>query len=192
MMLSALKQVSRPVGELVPLDRVKAHLRVDGPDEDGLIGGYLLAAVGLAENHTRRCFLPRPMLLSLFGHLPATGIDLPTAPVQAVDSVVFEAVDGEETVIPAASYRSILDGDMALVLPVSRWEWPGSSRAGRVKVAFTAGYASADDVPGDIIAAVLLLVGHLYANREGVIVGTIASELPLGVSALLAPHVFKG
>ena len=190
-MLSTLTQVSRPVGELVPLDRVKAHLRVDGTDEDALIGGYLLAAVGLAENHTRRCFLPRPMLLSLFWR-PASGIDLPTAPVQSVDSIVYETADGEETVMAPASYRSILDGDMALILPVSRWDWPEASRAGRVKVAFTAGYPTAEDVPGDIIAAVLLLVGHLYANREGVIVGTIASDLPLGVSALLAPHVFKG
>lgn len=40
--------------------------------------------------------------------------------------------------------------------------------------------------PADILQAVRLLVGHYYANREAVVVGQ-ASELPLGVKALLAP-----
>ena len=38
-----------------------------------------------------------------------------------------------------------------------------------------------------IVAAVLLQVGHLYANREAVTPGS-ASELPLGVKHLLQPH----
>lgn len=41
--------------------------------------------------------------------------------------------------------------------------------------------------PG-IWAAMLLLIGHWYANREAVNVGNITSELPLGVEALLLRH----
>ncbi len=41
--------------------------------------------------------------------------------------------------------------------------------------------------PG-IWAAMLLLIGHWYANREAVNVGNITSELPLGVEALLFRH----
>ncbi|MFP5432845.1 MAG: head-tail connector protein [Alphaproteobacteria bacterium] len=36
-------------------------------------------------------------------------------------------------------------------------------------------------------AAILLLVGHWYANREAVVTGTIATQLPMAVDALLAP-----
>lgn len=37
----------------------------------------------------------------------------------------------------------------------------------------------------DVKQAILLLVGHWYANREDVVTGTIASQLPMGVHALL-------
>lgn len=37
----------------------------------------------------------------------------------------------------------------------------------------------------DIQQAVLLLVGHWYANREEVVVGAAANQIPMGVSALL-------
>lgn len=40
----------------------------------------------------------------------------------------------------------------------------------------------------DIVAACLLTLGHLYANREDVVVGTIAAKLPLGAQSLLTPH----
>lgn len=36
--------------------------------------------------------------------------------------------------------------------------------------------------------AMLLLIGHWYGNREGVNIGNITSEVPLGVDALLLRH----
>lgn len=39
-----------------------------------------------------------------------------------------------------------------------------------------------------ISGACLLILGHLYANREDVVIGTIATELPKGSVALLTPH----
>ena len=38
-----------------------------------------------------------------------------------------------------------------------------------------------------IIAACLLITGHLYTNREDVVIGTIASQLPSGAEPLLWP-----
>jgi len=39
-----------------------------------------------------------------------------------------------------------------------------------------------------IRAAVLLIVGHLFNNREEVVTGTIATKMPMGAHALLWPH----
>lgn len=42
-----------------------------------------------------------------------------------------------------------------------------------------------DSFPASFKAALLLLIGHSYANREAVVTGTIASELPMAVQSLL-------
>ncbi|WP_028941616.1 head-tail connector protein [Pseudomonas vranovensis] len=39
-----------------------------------------------------------------------------------------------------------------------------------------------------IKGACLLILGHLYANREDVVTGTIATAMPMGSQALLTPH----
>ncbi|WP_278939786.1 head-tail connector protein [Pseudomonas helleri] len=43
----------------------------------------------------------------------------------------------------------------------------------------------APDFPASFKAALLLLLGHSYAVREAVAVGTIATELPMAVESLL-------
>lgn len=50
-----------------------------------------------------------------------------------------------------------------------------------------------DDTDGiidnaSIDQACLLLIGHWYANREAVVIGTITAEVPLAVQALLQPY----
>lgn len=40
----------------------------------------------------------------------------------------------------------------------------------------------------DITTAMLLLIGHWFENRESVVVGTITSELPMAVQALISPY----
>lgn len=37
-------------------------------------------------------------------------------------------------------------------------------------------------------AAILLTLGHLYANREDVVTGASVAQLPLGARSLLRPH----
>jgi len=44
----------------------------------------------------------------------------------------------------------------------------------------------------DIRAAMLLLIGHWYANRESVVVGQTALKLPLAVESLLQPYRIYG
>ncbi|MEQ7920243.1 head-tail connector protein [Xanthomonas sp. WHRI 1810A] len=43
-------------------------------------------------------------------------------------------------------------------------------------------------VNASIKAACLLILGNLYSNREDVVVGTTASEIPMGSRSLLTPY----
>jgi uncharacterized phage protein (predicted DNA packaging) len=42
-----------------------------------------------------------------------------------------------------------------------------------------------EDFPASFKAALLLLIGHSYANREAVVIGTITAEVPMAVESLL-------
>ncbi|WP_299686696.1 head-tail connector protein [uncultured Tateyamaria sp.] len=42
--------------------------------------------------------------------------------------------------------------------------------------------------PADILQAVRLLVAHYYRFREAAVIAATASEVPMGVKALLEPH----
>lgn len=44
----------------------------------------------------------------------------------------------------------------------------------------------------DVKAAMLLLIGHWYANRESVAVGQTVAEVPFAVEALLQPYRIYG
>ena len=44
---------------------------------------------------------------------------------------------------------------------------------------------AAVDFPASFKSAMLLLIGHSYANREAVVVGTITAEVPMAVESLL-------
>jgi uncharacterized phage protein (predicted DNA packaging) len=44
----------------------------------------------------------------------------------------------------------------------------------------------------DIRAAMLLLIGHWYANREAVNIGNITSAVPFAVESLLQPYRIYG
>lgn len=40
----------------------------------------------------------------------------------------------------------------------------------------------------DITTAMLLIIGHWYANRESVVIGVSVAELPMAVHALISPY----
>ena len=43
-------------------------------------------------------------------------------------------------------------------------------------------------INASLLAAMRLMLGHLYANREAVVTGVATTELPMGVDALVRPY----
>jgi hypothetical protein len=60
-----------------------------------------------------------------------------------------------------------------------------SERKNAIEVRYVVGAASVLDVDDAIKQAVLLQIGNLYQNRESVVTGTIATELPMNSKFLL-------
>lgn len=187
--LKLVSGYSLPSTGAFSLARVKEHLRVDGDDEDGLIEGYILAAVHYAQELTGRVLLTSTWRQSLDAFPSGSGpILLARSPVQSVTSIAYTDSDGDVTTIASGSLVLESDAEPARVSPDYAVAWPTdeSGRPGCVRVTFVAGSATVDDIPEVMAQAVYLLVGHWHSNREAVSVGNIVTSLPFAVDTLLS------
>jgi len=114
---------------------------------------------------------------------------LPRSPLITLDSIKYDDEDGIEQTLGASVYGVDSVGEMPARIWLKGGEsWPTTypDALETVRVLFTAGYGTAGaDVPASIRAALLLLLGNLFENREAVVTGTIVTDLPFGVRALL-------
>lgn len=179
-MLTALVPLD---GEAVlALNAAKTFLRVDGDDQDELIAALRDAALDWVERHTARSFEARAWRWTTSGFDIA--LRLPIGPVVGVDAIEYLDIAGVPVAL--AEDRMIVRGGQ--VLTAAGFSWPATSVAdAAVSVEFNAGLADPGDIPPALVAAAKLLLGHLFANRETVITGTIATEVPFGVMTLCAP-----
>ncbi len=184
-----LRLLEGPDGDVVSLAEAKAHLRVDGSDENALIEGLIAAATSHldgAPGVLGRCLLEQRWAVSWdeFDDV----LNVPLAPVLSIDAVHYVDGDGVSRTLDDVAYSVLLVGGAR----IHSDNWPATARRpGAVTVEFTAGYGDAADVPQPIKQAILLLVGHWYANREAVNVGNMVTPLPMAVEALTLPYVYR-
>lgn len=177
----AIKVITPLATEPVTLVEAKAHLRVVVTDDDTLITAQISAAREFAEHYTGRALAPQTLELAL-DTFPADGIELIRSPVTSITSIKYMDADGVEQTLATADYSLNDYGVTASVEPAADTEWPETQDvANAVKVRYVAGYT---EIPKTVKAAMLLLIGHLYENRQE---GTAfkVEQLPLGVKALL-------
>ena len=150
----------------VMLPEAKLHLRgVDGTDEDALIGVYIAAAEQSAVS-----------LLDRGVYVDGTAL---TAAKEAAPGELDTAIAAYEAAMTAAEGLTDETAISAVI------QAAGNDLL-RAKVA----YRQTMDgmvVNEAIKAAVLLTVGHLYANREDVVAGASVAALPNGADYLLQP-----
>jgi uncharacterized phiE125 gp8 family phage protein len=170
-----------PVSEPITLALAKAQCRVEGADEDDLIGGYVAAARSHVEAYCNSALVSRTVTVKCDAFCDFERF--PLGPLASVSSVAYIDTDGAIQTLDAAVYEVRNDGlDAAIVLKYDQ-SWPSIRNGSRITVTGVLGYA---DIPDDIIHAILLLVAHWYQNREAV--GEEIVIVPMGVDALLCNH----
>ena len=160
---------------------VKQWLVIEHTDDDPLIVSMIAQATNFVEQYTGQALLSQTY--TYYADSFSGDIELDVTPIQSV-AVVYDDTDNTEQTLPATDYYTDLVTYPAILSPVN--SWPATyNKPNAVRVEVTAGYTSAALVPEAIKTGILLLVGHLYENRSGVITGTIASEMPLSVKSFL-------
>lgn len=186
----ALKLLTAPSIMPVTLAEAKAHCRIDHSDNDSMITSLIDAAVSYLDGYTGilgRCLIEQTWEL-YYDTFPCGDLRIPLGKLISITSV--EYVDPTTLLYvtwASANYEVdtySLDG---WVIPVDGWPTPADT-SNAIRVTFKAGYGDeAGDVPAAIRQAILMMIGHWYENRETVIVGETAAQLPLAAEALLAP-----
>ncbi len=151
--------------EPVDLAAAKHHLRetlVSTPNDD-YIEGLITVARLEAERRMERTLLPATWLRTLDAFPCA--ITLYMGPVIAVDWVKY--VDAAGTLQTLDSAAWLLNTTNGVVTPAHGTSWPATRcQPGAVTVQYTAGYATAADVPANFKHWILLAVADLYENRQ--------------------------
>lgn len=177
--------VTAPTDLVVSLDAAKRFLRVTHEHEDTIIRACIMAATPAIQEWTGR-----QLLQATFDHRldcwPDGPVTLPWPPVQSITSVSYYDSDGAVQVWDSANYQ--LDASApARLAPVPGQSYPGiqSGRLLPITIRMVCGATAQELIPSELVQAVLVMTEHLYTNRELMVTGTIATEIPFTVSALI-------
>ena len=171
----------------MPVQALKDHLRLgsgfsDDGMQDGLIEGYLRAAMAAIEGRIGKVLIARRFKLTLQDWRGSSEQPLPVAPVSAVVSVTL--FDGAVAAVVAADrYRLMVDMHRPKLVAVGVL-LPQVPTDGRAEVVFDAGFGAIwGAVPADLAQAVLLLAAEFYENRHEL--GLRVAGLPAVVQSLI-------
>lgn len=198
--------VITPPDPVVAIDDAKAHLRVDDDGDDTLITAMVAAATGYIDGPDGwlgRALGPQQLeaRFDAFGYADHRDREwypllLPCPPIVSIVSVEYVDQSGVAQTADPATYEMI----GAEVSPVYGAQWPQTRwQREAVRIRYQAGYVvdpTADPLvaalPAPIRAAILLMVGDLYSNRETTLDGraTNVASVPMSttVENLLAPY----
>lgn len=169
------------MAEPVSLELAKQHLRVFDASEHTLIETYIRAARQWVENFTGHVLSPR----SLVERFAAWGdyLILYRRPVTAVSSITYDTADDDQQ--PFTDFEFSLGQYPLRLYPET--SFPSLRANGYITVTYTAGYATAAEVPDTLTQAVLLMIGHFYTTRSAV--GPVSTEeVPLAVRSLCSAY----
>ena len=168
----------RPTRALVPVEELKAWMRIAGSEEDALLAALIRSASDLCEQFTRLALIERDVEQTL----PASPVwsRLEQGPARAILGVSALPATGEPTPLAAADHAVDIDAAGEGWVRVLR-----SGEARRVLVRYRAGLgADWNAVPEALRHGILRMAAHLYANRDR----DDGKAPPAAVTALWLPY----
>lgn len=185
-MTAALELVTGPATASLTLAEVKAQLRIDSDDEDTLLGNL----IHVAEAHVDGLGdLGRAMITQTWAQWENQSpgwVRLRMTPVQSLTSVQYYDTEGTLQTATLSDFELWRDGDFMLCKPKDGSQWPtADSRPDAIKITYVAGFGDAiTDIPESIRQAMLMLIAHLYENRESATEAKLMST-PMGYDMLM-------
>lgn len=186
-----IKRTTAPTKAAVPLRDMKLFFRVDDDDENQLIKSLSMAATDYAERYLRRSLITQTWTLYLDRFPSCDYIDLKHGPVQSITSISYTDNNDATQTVSASTYKLDRGNEVDQRIILKDGEtWPSDEALEDdvVAIAYVCGYGDEESIPEGIKTAIKLIANHWYENREAVVVGTGASEVPISARMLLDAH----
>lgn len=182
-----IAELTPPVAEPITLAEAKAHLRLDGSEEDALVTALIRTAREHLERETGLALMARTFRLYLDGWPEGRVIRIGRGPVQSIETVTVYDDTGSPVEADLGGY--VLDGaghPARLMLPVR----PEPARAmNGIEIDFTAGFGEgAADVPDTLKRAMLTHVAAMFELRGVLAADQQPGAVPAGYDRLIAPY----
>ena len=169
---------------VIELQDVKDHLKVDVTADDTLITNLIKAATSSCQEYTNRFFLST--ILEQYSSSWIGISELFKSPVSLIEEITYFNENNDPKTLSSSVYNlnnvimpSVIEVNVGESFPniAERWD--------AVKVKYHVGVGDISEVDNGIKQALLLTIGHWYANRETVVVGRQVNEVPMAAKYLL-------
>jgi uncharacterized phiE125 gp8 family phage protein len=203
----AVSVATRPPVEPVTVAEARDHCRLvatgspESHPDDSFLERAIQAAREKAESYMQRSIIETTFewTFDRFEDRYAR-LTLPRDPVLNVSQILYNDSNGDQQTFTA--FTEQLTEAKSIIAPNWQSEWPDArGHLGDVTIQFTAGYEPDEtqsptdyraNVPASIKNAILLLVGHMYENREAVMVDSDSNKLQFAFESLLWPYRLVG
>jgi len=184
----SLKVNTAAVNPLFTDAEAKAHLKIDVSTDDVIIANLVAAATQSCEIFTNRFFIDT--VVTQYSDTWDEFYTLYKSPVDSITHVKYYDSDDTQQTLASSNYILGHYSQPARIGVAVGGTLPNlSKRINAVEVKYTVGYGTAStDVPEGIRQAVLLTLSNWYENRQSVITGRTATELPLSSQYLLEQY----
>jgi uncharacterized phiE125 gp8 family phage protein len=201
---AALRVITPPASEPIPIDLARQHCRIDSDHDDTLVAMYVTSARIWAEAFLNRALFTQKLQFNVTWAPPPTAtplvpqslivfplnwpplvkrpIELPRAPAQSVEQITWGPL-GDMQIADPSDYdlNLAVEPGYVSVKPALLPRIPQQS----MSIDFTAGYDDADPdaVPMPIRHGILLLTAFLYEQR-----GDVDGAMPAFARNLMQPY----
>lgn len=162
--MSEIVTLEPPQDRAVTLEEARQQLRLDGRDEDLLLGAKLDAAQAELEQQTGLKLCVQVLELQL--ERWEDEITVPIRPC-SVAEIRYTALSSVTLTLPEADYVARRRHGFTRIRPATGKSWPELGADGLIRITLSAGFAESDADLAIARAAILVKTASLFENREG-------------------------
>jgi uncharacterized phiE125 gp8 family phage protein len=183
--MRAFKVVTPATSNPITLTEAKTHLKVDTTADDTFITNLIKSATSSAQEYTNRFFIATT--IQQVGDKWEDISNLLKSPVASVTNIKYVDTSGSlQTLNTNVYFVDDVNKPARIGLKPNQSFPEIIDRLNAVQVNYVVGIAAGpDEVDEGIRQALLLTIGNWYQNRQAVVTGTIATELPMNAKFLL-------